>query len=358
MHEKIKRKCSFIAAMILTAVLFTGCAVQTNITFQENGSGSYEETISFAESTWEQMFSEDESDILNYYRTLYPQAEVSVSNETIRGTASKVLRLRMNFKDISEYRQLTSQTELLYSVTMQPNYFTRCKIYMPSDENTDEVFGFMDELEQMLESNDEFSQKMYEEIQNMDIRMSMTFPYSVTKTNGSVQEDHKTVVWDMKEMDKSERLYALFHTSNSVSAPKYTGADNGKNYNTGVSLKITSENLLNQVKVNDETTQSDTLFLSDEGVYNIKAYDINGNSSRITFRIDKTKPTVSGVKSGKTYNAPRIIKFSDKGGSGIRSATLNGTSIKSGKKISKKGTYRLIITDNAGNKKTVSFNMN
>ena len=98
MHEKIKRKCSFIAAMILTAVLFTGCAVQTNITFQENGSGSYEETISFAESTWEQMFSEDESDILNYYRTLYPQAEVSVSNETIRGTASKVLRLRMKIR--------------------------------------------------------------------------------------------------------------------------------------------------------------------------------------------------------------------------------------------------------------------
>ncbi|KAI4444976.1 hypothetical protein C823_007998 [Eubacterium plexicaudatum ASF492] len=89
MHEKIKRKCSFIAAMILTAVLFTGCAVQTNITFQENGSGRYEETISFAESTWEQIFSEDESDILNYYRTLYPQAEVFVSNETIRGTASK-----------------------------------------------------------------------------------------------------------------------------------------------------------------------------------------------------------------------------------------------------------------------------
>lgn len=355
MYEKRKRKCSLLFALIMTALLFAGCTAETNITFQENGSGSYEEKLSLSEDLWNQLFSDSESDILNYYRTIYPQAEVSISNETIQGTASKTLHLRMNFKDISEYQKLSSQSELLCSATLEPNYFTRAKIYMPSDEDTEETFGIMDELEQMLESNDEIMQKFHSEIQNMDAQMSITFPYSVIKTNGTVQKDHTTVVWDMKQMDHTDRFYALFRTSNSLTAPKYTGAVNGKAYNTGVSLKITSENLLSQVEVNDDSTQSDTLFLSDEGVYQINAIDVNGNSSSIKFRIDKTKPSISGVKDGKTYHSARTVKFADKGGSGIKNATLNGSTIKTGKKVSKKGNYRLIVTDQAGNKKTVTF---
>lgn len=355
MYEKMKKKFSLMFALIMTALLLAGCASETNIIFQENGSGSYEEKLSVSEDMWNQFFSDNESDILNYYRTIYPQAEVSISNETIQGTASKTLHLYMNFKDILEYQKLSSQTELLCSVTLNPNYFTRAKIYMPSDENTEEVLGIMDELEQIVESNDEFTQKFNSEIQNMDAQMSITFPYSVIKTNGTIQKDHKTVVWDMKQMNHTDRFYALFHTSNSLTVPQYTGAVSGKAYNTGVSLKITSENLLRQVKVNEDNTQSDTLFLSDEGVYQIKAVDVNGNSSSIKFRIDKTKPSISGVKNGKTYDSARTVKFADKDGSGIKNATLNGTTIKTGKKVSKKGSYRLIVTDQAGNKNTVTF---
>jgi hypothetical protein len=70
--------------------------------------------------------------------------------------------------------------------------------------------------------------------------------------------------------------------------------------------------------------------------------------------IDTTKPTVSGVKNGKTYKKAVTIKFSDKG-SGIKSATLNGKKIKTGKKVSANGTYKLVVTDKAGNKKTIKF---
>jgi hypothetical protein len=70
--------------------------------------------------------------------------------------------------------------------------------------------------------------------------------------------------------------------------------------------------------------------------------------------IDTTKPTVSGVANGKTYKKAVTIKFSDQG-SGIKSATLNGKKIKTGKKVSANGTYKLVVTDNAGNKKTVKF---
>lgn len=82
--------------------------------------------------------------------------------------------------------------------------------------------------------------------------------------------------------------------------------------------------------------------------HNFAVYTVNVKSS------DKTKPVVSGVKNGKTYHRAVTIKFSDKG-SGIKSAKLNGKNIKSGKKVSRNGSYTLVVTDNAGNKTTVKF---
>lgn len=82
--------------------------------------------------------------------------------------------------------------------------------------------------------------------------------------------------------------------------------------------------------------------------HNFAVYTVNVTSS------DRTKPVVSGVKNGKTYNRAVTIKFSDKD-SGIKSAKLNGKNIKSGKKVSRNGSYTLVVTDNAGNKTTVKF---
>jgi len=69
---------------------------------------------------------------------------------------------------------------------------------------------------------------------------------------------------------------------------------------------------------------------------------------------DKKKPTVTGVKNNKTYKKAVKIKFKDTG-SGIKSAKLNGKKIKSGKKVKKPGNYKLVVTDNAGNKTTIKF---
>ena len=49
-----------------------------------------------------------------------------------------------------------------------------------------------------------------------------------------------------------------------------------------------------------------------------------------------------------------IFSFSDKI-AGMKSATLNGQKIKSGKKVNKAGSYKLVLTDKAGNTKKVSF---
>lgn len=94
----------------------------------------------------------------------------------------------------------------------------------------------------------------------------------------------------------------------------------------------------------------------EEGSHAITVSDMFGNKSEEEFIIDRTKPSVKGVKNGKTYKKAVTIKFSDK--NGIQSASLNGKAFRSGSKASKKGAYTLKVTDNAGNVKTVKFKIN
>lgn len=94
----------------------------------------------------------------------------------------------------------------------------------------------------------------------------------------------------------------------------------------------------------------------EEGSHAITVSDTLGNKSEEEFIIDRTKPSIKGVKNGKTYKKAVTIKFSDK--NGIQSAYLNGKIFRNGSKASKKGTYTLKVTDNAGNVKTVKFKIN
>lgn len=99
-------------------------------------------------------------------------------------------------------------------------------------------------------------------------------------------------------------------------------------------------------------------YATKNGVYSIRVKDKNREYilKRIKIsNIDKTLPSVSGVKNNSTYSKEVTIKFWDKGGSGIRSATLDGKKIKSGTKYSKKGTHTLKVTDNAGNIRSIKF---
>jgi hypothetical protein len=112
------------------------------------------------------------------------------------------------------------------------------------------------------------------------------------------------------------------------------------------------------------TTDSSTAYrVNEAGSYTVTfsigvdvKYDINKYNTVLVKNVyaDKVKPKVSGVKNGATYKKAVTVKFSD-AETGVKSATLNGKKIKSGKKVSAKGSYTLIVTDKAGNKKTVKF---
>ena len=77
-----------------------------------------------------------------------------------------------------------------------------------------------------------------------------------------------------------------------------------------------------------------------------------GNIRTVKFVVDKKTPTTN-VKA-KTYNTDVKITFKDKT-AGIKSATLNGKKITSGKTVTASGSYTLKIKDKAGNVKIVKF---
>lgn len=91
-----------------------------------------------------------------------------------------------------------------------------------------------------------------------------------------------------------------------------------------------------------------------DGKHTLVVSDLYGNQKTLTFKTDKTAPVVKGVKHKKIYRKAVTIKFSDNV-SGIKKATLNGKSIKSGKKVEKVGKYTLIVKDKAGNESKVKF---
>lgn len=96
---------------------------------------------------------------------------------------------------------------------------------------------------------------------------------------------------------------------------------------------------------------------SENGIYTVMVEDTGGRRYSSTVKvsgIDDKKPAVAGVKNGRTYKKAVTVRFSDRQ-SGIRSATLNGRKIPSGKKVSADGTYRLVVADKAGNKSVVKF---
>ncbi|MBK1442817.1 hypothetical protein JHJ32_22685, partial [Parapedobacter sp. ISTM3] len=89
--------------------------------------------------------------------------------------------------------------------------------------------------------------------------------------------------------------------------------------------------------------------ITDEGEYTLVVTDASGNSTTVSFTVDKTAPVVTGVADGGYYNEDVTVTF-DEG-----TATLNGEPFTSGTEITDEGEYTLVVTDEAGNSTTVSF---
>ena len=102
--------------------------------------------------------------------------------------------------------------------------------------------------------------------------------------------------------------------------------------------------------------------LTKDGKYKLKAVDMSGNTLEATLYLDTVAPKVIGIKTGKAYKS--FVRYTIKDAKGIKSYRYDGVEKLSAEEIGTKekllevydvGVHTIIITDLAGNKTVVTF---
>ncbi|WP_274310208.1 S-layer homology domain-containing protein [Solibacillus daqui] len=127
-------------------------------------------------------------------------------------------------------------------------------------------------------------------------------------------------------------------------APIIKGVSDGKSYNSKVTVGFNE----GTATLNGAAFAKDTE-INQDGAYTLVVTDEAGNVTTVSFEIDKTAPIVKGVSDGKSYNSKVTVGFNE------GTATLNGAAFAKDTEIDQDGAYTLVVTDEAGNVTTVSF---
>ena len=182
-------------------------------------------------------------------------------------------------------------------------------------------------------------------------------------------------VSDIKDIAGNETTLAdQTKTSNGRSViydcknPVITGVNNKYFYNRPVIIDEVKSAIHNVSPIATATIDGETYELgteyAKEGTHEFIAYDRAGNRVRVTFTIDLTAPSVTGIDENKPTNKNEIVYVSDKN---LISVTIDGTeytkddftvendTIKFQKKITHEGTHTVTAVDEAGNVTTKTF---
>ena len=351
------KKTACMLIMTLSMLLLTACSTGEagTVLMNSDGTGRMGFTLMFDEESFNEYVELGGS---AYVKQLEKLGFVK-STENFNGIKYVDLEKTVEFKTTDELKKLLSD-----QVTFSKAFFntssndfvedallSNCKVSTTTFHGT-----YTGSLDRHDVADDDF-EDVYE-----FSRISITFPNEIVDTNGTKGADGKTASWVLEDCLNDKLLKAT--TVGKEEYPKDTkkpviyGAKNGAyyrcvgNYYNGVEIRLSDDIGIKKATVNGKLMGNEELFYND-AQYNVTAYDYAGNVSKITFYIDDTKPTISGVTNGKYYNQTKTIKFSDK--RGIKSATLNGKAVKSGTKVGRTGKYTLKVTDKAGNIRQATF---
>ncbi|MFC5649789.1 S-layer homology domain-containing protein [Paenibacillus solisilvae] len=134
------------------------------------------------------------------------------------------------------------------------------------------------------------------------------------------------------------------HFTIDKTAPTVSGVTDGASYNSDKTVTYSEGTAtLNGAAFTSGTT------ITAEDDYELIVIDAAGNSTTVSFTIDKTKPVVTGVVDGESYSTNTTVTFNE------GTATLNGSPFTSGTTISTGGEYKLVVTDPATNEATIAF---
>lgn len=197
--------------------------------------------------------------------------------------------------------------------------------------------------------------------------VSITMPKEILATTGTLSEDKKTATFIFEGNDFYTVQDVMASIEKETVKPVLSGITNKKTYSGAktVTAKDASGIKTAKYKKNDGKYYSFDInkTFTQNGKYTVYATDYYGNKTTKTFTIkDTTKPTVSGVTSGKTYSSEREITFKDN--CGVKTAklycngkrvSLSDDEIANGFYLGDTGSYKITVTDVNGNSRTVTF---
>lgn len=206
-----------------------------------------------------------------------------------------------------------------------------------------------------------------------------TVNYEISNANNIVLTKDENVITASGNVVSGDGVYVLTATSETgdkvsesftidTTGPVVSGVAHGRQYGSESVTAVIQDisPVIATYRYNNGTAIQFTspITFTEEGRYIISAVDILGNlpeRENLTFIIDRTAPTISGVTNGQTYNRDVTITFQDEQLAQNRiTATLtkpNGSKVSftSGTTLTDNGKYTLVVKDVAGNTNTVTF---
>ncbi|UVI30938.1 hypothetical protein [Paenibacillus spongiae] len=155
----------------------------------------------------------------------------------------------------------------------------------------------------------------------------ITFDEGTAILNGSAFANGGTVsaegAYTLIVTDAANNVTTVHFTIDKT-PPTITGVTNGSSYSINRTITISDG-----TATLDGAAFTSGSIVSAEGAHTVIATDAAGNSTTVTFTIDKTAPIVSGVTNGSLYNTTRTITFNE------GTATLHGSAFTSGSAVSR-----------------------
>lgn len=361
--------------MLVTLTACTG--TKSNISLKEDGSGVLKYRVMVDSGVNKSLFGDEKSqerikklenckvieelqDDVYYvsYEFTEEFANVTELTKILKGKG----QISKSITDLMKASSLISDSGL--SEALDEELADELFPYTSSDISGDHFQLVLEgaDIAQYLEEYDEYGiADVYEPFINMIrngviFQISVTFENEINDSNGTLSDDKHTATWDVDLLSGNTILRAstagktAYPVDNTPPTIKYVS--NNAYYRTTKWFLVTDKTGIKEVKCNNKKVSSEDC-VERQGTYTLTATDFDGNKSTVKFTIDKKRPTVSGVANGKSYVSNKTIKFTDN--YGIKSAKLNGKSIKTGYTVSKQGSYKLVLEDKAGNISTVKF---
>lgn len=321
----MKKRCAFVLSALLTAILLVGCGTEKTITVDDNLM------VTVADDYY---FDEEEA------KELGEDADLSGLKKVDRN--GKTYYLSQESRSMT-HEQFEKQVGRL-------------------DEKCIVIYNLVVTEIPVIDTREEENEYELERIEFDNITIKL--PFAVGKSNRSIK-DGSIIFWGKDNMPKDSNVTYAVSDAGLLEGTDLTisGASEGGIYNEKKTISInTIDGVIKSMGVtvngteqefSDEEHPYNVTVCSEDGIYTVSAELFSGIKQTLTFTVDRTKPKTN-VKNNKTYKSGKKITFSDKT-SGIKSAKLDGKAVKNGKVVKKKGSHKLVLTDRAGNKKTVKF---